>query len=71
MPEKQSAVEQAIEYGIDITLLVENLKLNHTQRLEKLQQLFDFSIELKKAGSKLHGQLAVSDTISGYNKNSG
>ena len=48
-----SAVERAIEFGIDISLLIENLKLTPTERLQKLQQVLDslesFRQEVAKA----------------------
>jgi len=49
----KSAVGRAIEFGIDISLLIENLKLTPTERLMKLQQVLNslesFRQEVAKA----------------------
>lgn len=47
------AIAAAIEYGIDISLLQENLKRTPTERLERLVQRIKFSEELKRARSTL------------------
>lgn len=39
----------AIEFGIDVSLLIENLLLTPAQRLERLQQLVDFHEHLRDA----------------------
>jgi hypothetical protein len=39
--ESKTAVERAIEFGIDITLLIENLRLTPTERLQKAQRVLD------------------------------
>lgn len=43
------AVKAARLYGIDISLLIENLRRTPTERLERLRQRLEFSEELKKA----------------------
>jgi len=48
-PESQPVVE-AYKKGIDRTLIRENLKLSHEQRLLKLMQLQQFAQELRRAG---------------------
>ena len=35
------AVRRAIESGVDVTLLIENLKLTPTERLRKAQRMLD------------------------------
>ena len=37
-PKPGSAIAAARDYGIDLTLLVENLRLTPEERLEKIQQ---------------------------------
>lgn len=41
--------DAAIEYGIDVSLLLENLALTPGQRLERLQQMVEFHEHLRKA----------------------
>jgi len=36
-----SAVERAIAFGVDVTLLIENLRLTPTERVERAQQMLD------------------------------
>lgn len=38
------------ESGIDISLLRENLKLNPTQRIEKMRRALSFVMEVRRAG---------------------
>ncbi|MFT3839516.1 MAG: hypothetical protein QM723_21210 [Myxococcaceae bacterium] len=40
--------DRAVEMGIDVSLLVENLKLTPTQRLERLESLLNELEELKQ-----------------------
>ena len=51
-PEK-SAVERAIEFGVDVTLLIENLRLTPTERVIRAQQVLNsvvsFQAEVKKS----------------------
>jgi hypothetical protein len=35
------ALERAVEFGVDLTLLEENLKLNPTERLRKAQRAIE------------------------------
>jgi hypothetical protein len=42
-----SAVERAIAFGVDITLLVENLRLTPTERVERAQQMLDSVVALQ------------------------
>ncbi|MFL5321461.1 MAG: hypothetical protein ACJ790_17500 [Myxococcaceae bacterium] len=41
--------DAAIEYGIDVSLLLENLARTPTERLERLQQMVDFHEALRAA----------------------
>ncbi|MEW6202170.1 MAG: hypothetical protein AB1546_09355 [bacterium] len=52
MTTKQDVLEKAKEYGIDLTLLYENLSLTPTERIEKLKNTLEFVEELRKPGSK-------------------
>lgn len=45
----KSAIEQAREYGIDISLLEENLKKTPTERLLHLQETMKFFDEVRRA----------------------
>jgi hypothetical protein len=64
--ENKSAVQRAIEYGIDISLLENNLRLSTTERLEKLQGMMELVEEMKKAYVRRYRNLIVSDTNSEY-----
>lgn len=44
--------QAAEEYGLDLSLICENLKLTPTERLEKLKRMVAFSEELKRAGKR-------------------
>jgi hypothetical protein len=46
-------ISSAITAGVDVSILVENLALTPTQRLEQLQQVVRFLEELQKASG--HG----------------
>ena len=50
------AIQTAIEYGIDITLLYEALSLTPTERLEQHQNMLEFVEELKRARAKKYGK---------------
>ncbi len=52
----KDAIERATEYGIDITLLYENLSLSPTQRIEKFLNALEFAEELRKAGRRKRGE---------------
>ncbi len=40
-PTDPSAVERAIAFGVDITLLIENLRLTPTERVQRAQRMLD------------------------------
>ncbi len=52
----KDAIQEAIEYGIDVTLLYETLSLTPTERVEWHQRLFEASEELRKAGERKHAK---------------
>jgi hypothetical protein len=52
-PPAGSKLAEAKEYGIDLTLLVQNLKLTPTQRARKLEESSRSLKELRAAG-ELH-----------------
>ncbi len=53
---KRDAIQRAIEYGIDVTLLYENLSLTPTERMEKHKEFLKEIAELRKAGEKKYGK---------------
>ena len=48
-PNIQMLLKEKTEFGIDITLLEENLRLTPTERLEQLVRMVEFSEELQRA----------------------
>jgi CMP-N-acetylneuraminic acid synthetase len=52
----EEIIEEAKKYGIDITILLENLKLTPTERIRKYQNILEFVEALKKANKKKHGK---------------
>jgi len=53
---KRDAIQRAIEYGIDITLLYERLSLTPTQRMERHEEFLKEIAELRRAGERKHGK---------------
>jgi hypothetical protein len=51
----QLALRKAEEFGIDLSILVENLRLTPTERLEKLRARILFSEEIARARKKMTG----------------
>ncbi len=51
-PPPGSKLAAAKDYGIDLTLLLENLDLTPTERLEKLAAAQRFHEELRRAGQR-------------------
>ena len=49
-PKRKGAIERAIEFGIDISLLEQNLKLTPTERIERLESYVIFLEEVRRAG---------------------
>jgi hypothetical protein len=52
----KTSIQKAIDFGIDVTLIYERLKLTPTERLKKHEQALEFAEELKRAGQKNRGQ---------------
>lgn len=52
----KDAIQEAIEYGIDVTLLYETLSLTPTERVEWHQRLLEAAEELRKAGERKHAK---------------
>jgi len=46
-PPAESAVERAIAFGIDMTLLIENLRLTPTERVKRGQAMLDSVVALQ------------------------
>jgi hypothetical protein len=53
-PDAGPAWRAAVEYGFDMSLLEESLKLTPEERLAEHQRVLDFLIEVQKAG-QTHG----------------
>jgi hypothetical protein len=53
-PDAGPAWRAAMEYGFDMSLIEESLKLTPEQRLAEHQQVIDFLIELQESGHS-HG----------------
>jgi len=47
VPEK-SAVERAIEFGVDVTLLIENLRYSPTERLRRGEKIMKSMVAFKR-----------------------
>ncbi|MBI3585465.1 MAG: hypothetical protein HY096_16140 [Nitrospinae bacterium] len=52
----KNPIQDAIEYGIDVTLLYESLSLTPTERLENNLNLLKAAEELRKAGERKHAK---------------
>lgn len=50
-----SAVERAIAFGVDITLLVENLRLTPTERLRRGERILKSLVAFKKEVERARG----------------
>lgn len=50
------AIQRAIDYGIDISLLEANLRLTPLQRMDAHDSALAFALELKAAGVKKYGR---------------
>ena len=44
----KNAIQEAIDFGIDVTLLYEGLKLSPTERMETHRQMLEFLEEARK-----------------------
>lgn len=50
-------VMAAIDAGVDVSLLLENLALTPTQRIEQLQSVVSFFEDLQRATGRLHDSI--------------
>lgn len=47
------AIIEIYKRDVDLSLIKENLKLTHEQRLRKMQAFANFALEMRRAGQKL------------------
>ncbi len=52
-PKPGSRIAEAKEYGIDLTQIIENLRLSPEKRIEKLQQAMISFDELKRSAKRI------------------
>ncbi len=52
----KNPIQEAIEYGIDVTLLYESLSLTPTEKLENYLNMLKAAEELRKAGKRKHAK---------------
>jgi hypothetical protein len=55
-PAPGSAIEAAQKFGIDLTLLIERLRMTPTERLEHHQAALEMVEALRDAGRSMRGQ---------------
>lgn len=53
---RKNPIQAAIDFGIDVTLLYERLKMTPTERLEAHQRSLEFVEELQRAAKKKYGK---------------
>jgi hypothetical protein len=51
-----AAIQEAIDYGIDVTLLYEALSRTPTERIECNLRMLEAAEELRKAGQRKHAK---------------
>ncbi|MEW6607818.1 MAG: hypothetical protein AB1414_10270 [bacterium] len=52
----KNAIQEAINYGLDVTLLYSTLALTPTQRMKRHDNFLKEIAELRKAGEKKHAK---------------
>jgi hypothetical protein len=57
MVDESPMLQHAVEDGVDLTLLIENLALTTEQRLMKLQDAVEIFDEFRKAGQRERGEI--------------
>ena len=57
MVDESPILQRAVEDGVDLTLLIENLSLTPAERLSKLQVAIEVFDEFRKAGQREHGEI--------------
>ena len=60
-PVRENALERAVRFGVDLSLLRERLALTPTERLERHQRALELVLELQKAGVKQRAETERSD----------
>ena len=63
------ALVRAEVYGIDLSLLRENLRLTPTERLQRHEQALELAEAFRKAGEKRYGPFPPADQLP-YSKRS-
>jgi hypothetical protein len=58
-PPPGSAAERAVEFGIDLTLTLENLRLTPEERIRQLDGLIKSVSELQEAGRRMSSRDAT------------
>lgn len=53
----KSAVDRAVEFGIDISLLIENLRLTPTERLLRAQQALESILALREEAVRARSKI--------------
>lgn len=54
-----SATEEAIAYGIDVSILDANLELKPTERLLAHQKALETALAIREAGARYHAGLSA------------
>ena len=60
-PPPGSAAERAVEFGIDLTLTLENLRLTPEERIRKLDNFIESVAELKASVRRIGPTNAIAD----------
>ena len=60
-PPPGSAAERAVEFGIDLTLTLENLRLTPEERIRKLDNFIESVAELKASVRRISPTNAIAD----------
>lgn len=61
--EAGEALKRAETFGIDVSLLRENLTLTPTERLRRHEQALELAEALRRAGEKKHGPFPPPDQL--------
>ena len=61
---ESAAIEAAMQAGIDLGLVDDNLRLTHEQRALQHQAALDFALEVERAGRGLHERSAKAPAAS-------
>jgi len=61
---RSAAIEAALQAGLDLGLVDDNLRLTHEQRALQHQAALDFALEVERAGQHLHERSAKASAAS-------